>query len=171
MIELPRKRAITAVPIKPSDKTVEAVEVVVPEIVEENLIEDPVLATRSILSADGLYGVQDAVAYLSDYVRRHPDIDDVVDRSTERAALLMYQTLRSTETEQRDAVMLDVHWKRWGVFERKTAWLRRWFAVVDTEPVREPRTYEEAWAQAREEGWVPPAEDVEKARHALEHPI
>ena len=168
---MPRKKAITAVPVKPSDKTVEAVEIVVPEIVEEGLVEDPIISTRSILSADGLYGVQDAVAYLNDYVQRHPDIDEVVDRSTERAALLTYQTWQSAEAGQRDAVMLDAHWRRWGVFERKTAWLRRWFAVVDAEPVAEPRTYEEAWAQARKEGWVPPAEDVEKARQALEHPI
>jgi hypothetical protein len=165
---VPRKKAITAVPIKASDAVAEAGEVLVPEVIHD---EDPVSSVRSILSADGLYGIADAIEYLESYVRRRPDIDGVVDRGTERSALLFWQSWSAVEPDRRDAALLDIHWKRWGVFERKTAWLRRWFAVVDSEPAREPKTYEEAWAKAREEGWVPPAEDVEKARQALEHPI
>jgi hypothetical protein len=175
VITLPRKKAITAVPIKSVKKVAKTTEVVVPKVIED---EDPILAARSILSARGLYGIQDAITYLEGFVWRHPDIDPFVDRSTERAAMSSYQTWLSTDNGQQDEVFLDTHWQRWGVLERKAVWLRRWLNIVDGEaeppthePRDEPRTYEEAFAQARKEGWLPPADQVEEARQALEQQL
>jgi hypothetical protein len=157
---MPRKKAVTAVPVKPPDPPLEG-----------TVVQGPVAEAKMMMAAKELINPWDVVEQLTRYVHMNPNIDDEVDRDTERSAILTAQAWR--ESGRNDVVLETLQRARWGLPERRvetaaetTGWVPKVpvSVVVQTSEYQGLQTAEQAWAQARAEGWVDWKDDDENGQ-------